>query len=162
MLAQQGIVVEDLGGDVQAVPISALKKTNLETLVEAIVVQSQIMDLKAEPTGLVEGVIVEAQTDLRRGLVCLILFIRIKLIMCYYFFSDNFRKLATVIVQRGTLRKGCVLVAGLGWARTRVMFSPDGSPISEAFPSTPVQVLGWRDLPSAGDDMIEVESEVGI
>lgn len=70
------------------------------------------------------------------------------------------RRLATVLIQRGTLRKGCILVAGNGWARTRVMFSPDGTPISEATPSTAVQVLGWRDLPSAGDDMIEVESEV--
>lgn len=77
MLAQKGIVVEDLGGDVQAVPISALKKTNLETLVEAIALQSQIMELKAERTGLVEGVIIEAQTDPRRGLVSFISFIYI-------------------------------------------------------------------------------------
>lgn len=67
MLCQQGIVVEDLGGDVQAIPVSALKGTNLDTLVEAIVLQSQIMDLKADPTGLVEGVVVEAQTDPKRG-----------------------------------------------------------------------------------------------
>lgn len=65
-----------------------------------------------------------------------------------------------MIVQRGTLKKGCVLVAGDGWAKVRAMFSFDGSSITEAPPSTPVQLLGWRELPSAGDDMLEVPSEV--
>jgi hypothetical protein len=70
------------------------------------------------------------------------------------------RKLATVIVQRGTLRKGTVLVAGLAWAKVRAMFSEWGQPIQQAPPSTPVEVLGWRELPSAGSEIIEVESEV--
>jgi translation initiation factor IF-2 len=75
-------------------------------------------------------------------------------------FNSFCRKLATVIVQRGTLRKGTVLVAGLAWAKVRAMFSEWGQPIQQAPPSTPVEVLGWRELPSAGNEIIEVESEV--
>lgn len=71
-----------------------------------------------------------------------------------------YRKLATVIVQRGTLQKGIVLVAGLAWAKVRAMFNEWGQPIQRAPPSTPVEVLGWRELPSAGSEIIEVESEV--
>lgn len=70
------------------------------------------------------------------------------------------RKLSTAIVQRGTLRKGSYLVAGSAWARVRSMFNDRGQPIQLAPPSTPVEIIGWRDLPSAGDEIIEVESEV--
>jgi translation initiation factor IF-2 len=72
------------------------------------------------------------------------------------------RKLSTAIVQRGTLQKGAVLVAGLAWAKVRAMFSEQGQPIQQAPPSTPVEVLGWRELPSAGDEIIEVDSEVRL
>jgi translation initiation factor IF-2 len=70
------------------------------------------------------------------------------------------RKLSTALVQRGTLRKGCILVAGTAWAKVRAMFDDAGRPLNEAPPSTPVEILGWRELPSAGDEIIEVESEV--
>ncbi|XP_023709849.1 translation initiation factor IF-2, mitochondrial isoform X2 [Cryptotermes secundus] len=135
MLIPHGIQVEDRGGDVQAIPISALAGTNLDELSEAIVLQAELMDLKGDPRGMVEGVVVESRTDSRRG------------------------KLATVIVQRGTLQKGAVLVAGLAWAKVRAMFNEWGQPIQQAPPSTPVEVLGWRELPSAGSEIIEVESE---
>ena len=85
MLAEHGINVEALGGDVQSVNISALKGTNLDQLMEAVLAQAEIMDLKGDPTGLVEGVVIEASTDPHRG------------------------KLATALIQRGTLRKGDVL-----------------------------------------------------
>ncbi|KAM3958857.1 mitochondrial translation initiation factor 2 [Aphomia sociella] len=134
-LAQHGIICEELGGDVQAIPISALKKQNLDTLVEALTLQAQLMELKADPGGLVEGVVIEAQLDPRTG------------------------KQATVLVQRGTLRRGCVVVAGSGWAKVRVLTSADGRPVLEAPPATPVSVLGWRELPSAGDLVLEVKSE---
>lgn len=134
-LSQHGILVEALGGDVQAVSVSALKRMNLDVLVEAITLQAQLMDLQADPSGYVEGVVVESQLDPKRG------------------------KQATVIVQRGTLRKGCVLVAGQGWGKVRVLMSSDGTPLQEAPPSTPVQVLGWKELPNAGDQILEVNSE---
>ena len=85
MLADQGIVVEALGGEIQSVNISALKGTNLDQLMEAVMTQAEIMALKGDPTGLVEGVVIESTNDTHRG------------------------KLATALVQRGTLRKGDVL-----------------------------------------------------
>ncbi|CAB3375148.1 Hypothetical predicted protein [Cloeon dipterum] len=135
MLLTQGIELEEFGGDIQSVPISALKGTNLKTLIEAIALQAEIMDLKAEPTGYMEGVVIESKTDPGRG------------------------KLSTALVQRGTLRKGCILVAGTAWAKVRAMFDDTGRPLTEAPPATPVEILGWRELPSAGDEIIEVESE---
>ncbi|XP_047994179.1 translation initiation factor IF-2, mitochondrial [Leguminivora glycinivorella] len=134
-LAQHGVVCEALGGDIQAIPVSALKKTNLDTLVEALTLQAQLMELKADPSGYVEGVVIEAQLDPRTG------------------------KQATVLVQRGTLRRGSVIVAGSGWAKVRVLNSAEGRVVLEAPPSTPVSVLGWRELPSAGDQVLEVNSE---
>nr|CAD7456769.1 unnamed protein product [Timema tahoe] len=135
MLVQNGIQVEDVGGDVQVVPISALKGINLDLLTEAIVLQAELMELKGDPRGLVEGVVIESRTDPHRG------------------------KLSTVIIKRGTLRRGTVLVAGEAWAKVRSMFDEQGHNIQEAPPSTPVEVIGWRDLPSAGDELLEVESE---
>ncbi|CAH2094258.1 unnamed protein product [Euphydryas editha] len=134
-LAQHGLVCEALGGDVQAVAISALKRLHLDTLVEALILQAQLMDLKADPGGYVEGVVIEAFVDPRTG------------------------KQATVLVQRGTLRKGCVIVAGNGWAKVRVLQDSAGASVLEAPPATPARVLGWREMPSAGDRVLEVESE---
>ncbi|VVC93010.1 unnamed protein product [Leptidea sinapis] len=93
------------------------------------------MELRADPGGLAEGIVIEAELDHKLG------------------------KQATVLVQRGTLRKGCVIVAGHGWGKVRLLRSAEGTLVSEAPPSTPVSVLGWRELPSAGDQVLEVESE---
>ncbi|XP_023936314.1 translation initiation factor IF-2, mitochondrial [Bicyclus anynana] len=134
-LAKHGIVCEALGGDIQAIAVSALKKLHLETLVEALTLQAQLMDLKADPGGYVEGVVIEALVDPKTG------------------------KQATVLVQRGTLRKGCIIVAGTGWAKVRVLNTAEGASVQEAPPSTPVSVLGWREMPSAGDHVLEVDSE---
>ncbi|GBP22863.1 Translation initiation factor IF-2, mitochondrial [Eumeta japonica] len=134
-LAQHNVICEAMGGDVQAVPISALKKLNLDLLVEALILQAHIMDLKSDPDGYVEGVVMEALVH------------------------PNFGKQATVLVQRGTLRKGDVLVAGLGWAKVRALYSADGKPLESAPPSTPVSVIGWRELPSAGDQVLQVSNE---
>ncbi|KAJ8724167.1 hypothetical protein PYW07_008147 [Mythimna separata] len=134
-LATHGIICEALGGDIQAIPVSALQRKNLDTLVEALTLQAQLMELKADPGGFVEGVVIEAQLDPRTG------------------------KQATVLVQRGTLRRGSIIVAGTGWAKVRVLNSAEGRVVQEAPPSTPVSVLGWRELPSAGDQVLEVTSE---
>ncbi|OXU17644.1 hypothetical protein TSAR_000745 [Trichomalopsis sarcophagae] len=135
MLAEHGIHVEDLGGDVQSVNISALQGTNLNQLMDAVLAQAEIMSLKGDPKGPVEGVVIEATSDLHRG------------------------NLATALIQRGTLRKGDVLVCGLAWAKVRSMFDHSGSIISQAGLSDAVQIIGWRDLPVAGDEILEVESE---
>jgi len=107
----------------------------LNDLIDSINTQAALLDLKSDPTGLVEATVVEARTDLHRG------------------------KLSTVIIQRGTLRKGSFLVAGTVWAKVRGMFNDQGKLIAEAGPSTPVEIIGWKDLPSAGDEILEVESE---
>lgn len=75
-------------------------------------------------------------------------------------FFKCFRKLSTAIIQRGTLRKGSYLVAGTAWAKVRSMFDDQGKPIQQAGPSTPVEIVGWKELPSAGDEILEVETEV--
>ncbi|XP_067680716.1 translation initiation factor IF-2, mitochondrial-like [Haliotis asinina] len=134
MLLEQQLVLEDFQGEVQAIPISALKGTNLDLLQEAIVTQAEVMELKADPKGLVEGSVIEAMTDPGRG------------------------KLATVVIQRGTLKRGDLLLAGTTWAKVRGMFDDQGRPLQEAPPSTPAQIIGWKDLPSAGDEVLQVES----
>uniref|UniRef100_A0A1A9X2L9 Tr-type G domain-containing protein n=1 Tax=Glossina brevipalpis TaxID=37001 RepID=A0A1A9X2L9_9MUSC len=134
-LMQMGLELEDHGGDVQVIPISALKGTNLPLLAEAVSTQATLMGIKADYTGLMEGVVVESKTDVRRG------------------------KLSTAIVKRGTLRKGAVLVSGLAHARVRGLFDHNGKPLDQAEPGTPVEVLGWRELPLAGDLILEVESD---
>uniref|UniRef100_G3MKY6 Translation initiation factor IF-2, mitochondrial n=1 Tax=Amblyomma maculatum TaxID=34609 RepID=G3MKY6_AMBMU len=134
-LMAYGIQMDDEGGDTQYVCISALKGTNLDKLVETIMTQAALMEIKADPKGLVEGVVIESTTDQHRG------------------------KLSTALVQRGTLRRGAYLVAGESWAKVRGMFDEWGKPVQNAPPGTPVQVIGWKSLPSAGDVIIEVESE---
>ncbi|XP_012235806.1 translation initiation factor IF-2, mitochondrial isoform X2 [Linepithema humile] len=135
MLAQQGILVEALGGDIQSINISALHGTNIDTLTEAIALQAEVDDLKGDPTGLVEAVVIECSTHPHRG------------------------KLATALIQRGTLRKGAFLVCGLTWAKVRAMFDHSGKPVSVAELSEAVQIIGWKDLPTAGDQILEVENE---
>lgn len=134
-LAQMGIALEGLGGDTQFVGISALKGTNLDVLVEAISAQATLMDLRSEYVGPVEGVVVESKTDARRG------------------------KLSTAIVTRGTLRKGAILVGGLAHAKVRSLFDHNGTVMDSVTPGLPVEILGWRELPQAGDVILEVETE---
>uniref|UniRef100_A0A1I8P923 Tr-type G domain-containing protein n=1 Tax=Stomoxys calcitrans TaxID=35570 RepID=A0A1I8P923_STOCA len=134
-LYQMGLALEDFGGDIQVIPISALKGTNLDLLAEAVSTQATLMGLKGDYSGLMEGVVVESKTDPRRG------------------------KLSTAIVKRGTLCKGSVLVSGLSHAKVRGLFDHNGKPLDKAEPGTPVEILGWRELPLAGDLILEVESE---
>ena len=134
-LLQHEIVVEDMGGDVQDVEVSALKKTNLDKLLEAINLQAEILELKANPDRPAEGAVVEAKLDKGRG------------------------PLATVLVQRGTLRVGDVFVAGPIAGKVRAMIDDKGRQVKEAAPSFPVEVLGLSGVPSAGDTLTVVENE---
>jgi translation initiation factor IF-2 len=135
-LLQHGIVVESLGGDVQEVEVSALKKLNLDKLEEAILLQAEVLELKANPNRLAEGAIIEAQLDKGRGPV------------------------ATALVHRGTLRVGDVFVAGAEWGRVRALLDERGQRLEAAGPAQPVVVLGLNGTPSAGDDFAVVENEV--
>lgn len=134
-LAQVGINLEGHGGDTQCILVSAREGTNLHELAEAVSTQATLMGLKADYTGPVEGVVVESCNDSKRG------------------------KLSTAIITRGTLRRGAVITAGQAHAKVRALFDHAGFPLEKAEPGTPVEILGWRELPFAGDEIIEVESE---
>jgi translation initiation factor IF-2 len=134
-LLQYEVQVESLGGDVLDVEVSATKKTNLDRLLETLGLQSEILDLKANPKRPAEGTVIEAKLDRGRGPV------------------------ATVLVQRGTLRVGDIVVAGAEWGRVRALLSASGEPVSDAGPSTPVEVLGFNGTPEAGDRLAVVDSD---
>jgi len=134
-LLQHEVVAEDFGGDVQVVEVSALKKTGLDKLEEAILLQSEVLELKANPERAASGVVIEAKLDRGRGSV------------------------ATVLVQRGTLLVGDVFISGREWGRVRAMNDSNGRPLEEAGPSMPVEVLGAAGTPLAGDDFLVVAEE---
>src|SRR3954451_14326342 len=134
-LLQHEVIVEDMGGDVQDVEVSALKKTNLDKLLEAIALQAEILELKANPDRDAEGTVVEAKLDKGRG------------------------PLATVLIQRGTLKVGDIFVAGAISGKVRAMIDDKGKQVKEAGPSVPVEVLGLGGVPSAGDTLTVVENE---
>ena len=134
-LLQHEVQVEAMGGEVVDVEVSATKKTNIDRLLEMIGLQSEILDLKANPNRPAEGTVIEAKLDRGRGPV------------------------ATVLVQRGTLRVGDLVVAGAEWGRVRALVSDTGDPIDSAGPSMPVEVLGFSGTPDASDRLAVVESE---
>ncbi len=134
-LLQYEVQVESLGGDVLDVEVSATKKINLDKLLETLGLQAEILDLKANPNRAAEGTVIEAKLDRGRGPV------------------------ATVLVQRGTLHVGDIVVAGAEWGRVRALVSDSGETVAAAGPSTPVEVLGFNGTPEAGDRLAVVESE---
>ncbi|SJZ31764.1 translation initiation factor IF-2 [Selenihalanaerobacter shriftii] len=137
-LTEYGLVPEEWGGDTICVPISALKKENIDGLLEMVTLVAEMEELKANPDRPANGVIVEAELDKGRGAV------------------------ATVLVQNGTLKIGDSIVAGLSHGRVRAMIDDQGERIEEAGPSTPVEVLGFNSVPQAGDllQVLEDEKEV--
>jgi translation initiation factor IF-2 len=134
-LLQHEIQVESMGGEVLDVEVSATKKLNLDRLLETIGLQAEILELKANPNRAAEGTVIEAKLDRGRGPV------------------------ATVLVQRGTLRPGDIVVAGAEWGRVRALVSDTGLPVIAAGPSMPVEVLGFNGTPEAGDRLAVVDTE---
>jgi translation initiation factor IF-2 len=134
-LLQHEVQVESMGGEVVDVEVSATKKTNIDRLLEMIGLQAEILDLKANPDRAAEGTVIEAKLDRGRGPV------------------------ATVLVQRGTLKPGDIVVAGAEWGRVRALVSDTGETVQSAGPSTPVEVLGFSGTPDAGDRLAMVENE---
>jgi translation initiation factor IF-2 len=134
-LLQHDVQVEEFGGETLAVPVSATKHTNLDKLLEAIALQAELLDLVGDPDRNAEGTVIEARLDRGRGPV------------------------ATVLVQRGTLRVGALVVAGSQWGRVRALLDDKGEAVTDARPSTPVEVLGFSGAPEAGDRVAVVESE---
>ena len=128
-LTEHGLVCEDWGGDTICVPVSAKKQQNLDELLEMVLLQADILDLKANPNKAAKGTIIEAQLDKGRGPV------------------------ATVLVQNGTLKIGDPIVAGIAYGRVRAMMNDKGENVKTAGPSCPVEVLGFNEVPSAGDIM---------
>ena len=134
-LLQYEVQVESMGGDVVDVEVSAKNKTNLDKLLEMIALQAELLDLKTNASRPAEGTVIEAKLDRGRGPV------------------------ATVLVQRGTLRVGDIVVAGAEMGRVRALINDQGATIDEAGPSVPVEVLGFNGPPEAGDRLAVVENE---
>ena len=134
-LLQHNIITEELGGDVVSVEVSALKKTNIDELLSTINLQAEILDLKAVRNGIASGIVVESRVDTGRGVV------------------------ATLLVSRGNLKVGDILVAGENWGKIRALLDHNNKNKSEAYPSDPVEILGLNSAPQAGDIFTVVETE---
>ena len=134
-LLQHGIAVEDFGGDVLSAEVSAKKRINIDKLLEAVLLQAEVLDLKANPNRTAEGAVVEAKMEKGRGNVI------------------------TTLIQKGTLKIGDICIAGKEWGRVRAMYDEHGKKVHEAGPATPVEVIGLQGSPSAGDDFVVVASE---
>ena len=128
-LTEYGLVSEDWGGDTIVVPVSAKKNINLDTLLEMVLLQADVLELRANPNRLAKGTVIEAKLDKARG------------------------PLATVLVQNGTLKKGDTIIAGTAYGRIRAMIDDKGRTVNAAGPSTPVEILGFNEVPEAGDVM---------
>jgi translation initiation factor IF-2 len=134
-LLNHDVVLEEYGGDVLHAEVSATERTNLDRLIEAIQLQAEILELKANPDREAQGVVIEAKLDRGRGVV------------------------ATVLIQRGTLKIGDIIVCGAQWGRIRALVGDRGQAVEQAGPSVPVEALGLDGVPDAGDPLVVVDSE---
>ena len=134
-LLQHGVVPEDLGGDSPVVPVSAKTGEGIDTLLEQILLQAEVLELKAPINAPAKGVVIEARLDKGRGPV------------------------ATLLVQSGTLKRGDVVVAGAVYGRVRAMLDENGKPVQSAGPSIPVEIQGLSDVPRAGEEMVVLADE---
>ena len=135
-LLQHELVVEEFGGEVLSIDVSAVEGTNLDKLLETVVLQAEVLELKANPARAADGVVIESKLERGRGTV------------------------ATLLIQRGTLKTGDIVVAGSEWGRVRAIVDDDGAQARSAGPSMPVEILGLNGTPSAGDEFSVVENEM--
>ncbi len=134
-LLNHELVTEEYGGDVLSVPVSAVQRTNLDKLIETIQLQAEILELRANPNRPAQGTVIEAKLDRGRGVV------------------------ATVLIERGTLKVGEIIVCGGQWGRVRALVNDRGQNVEEAGPSVPVEILGLDGVPEAGDPLVVVDNE---
>jgi translation initiation factor IF-2 len=134
-LLQHEVVLEEFGGDVQSVPVSAKTGVGIDELLDAVLVQAEVLELTTNHEGRARGTVIESSLDKGRGAV------------------------ATVLVQSGTLKKGDIIIAGTQWGRVRAMYDETGRQVAEAGPSIPVQVIGLQGTPNAGDDFLVLAEE---
>ncbi len=134
-LLQHELVVEEFGGEVLSIDVSAVEGTNLDKLLEAVVLQAEVLELRANPARAADGVVIESKLERGRGTV------------------------ATLLIQRGTLKTGDIVVAGSEWGRVRAIVDEGGAQARSAGPSMPVEILGLNGTPSAGDEFSVVENE---
>ncbi|HDP24998.1 MAG TPA: translation initiation factor IF-2 [Deltaproteobacteria bacterium] len=134
-LSEFGLVPEDWGGETIYVDVSAKNRVGIEDLLEMILLQAEIMDIKACSKGNARGVVLEAKLDKSRGPMC------------------------SVLIQHGEMKRGDVFIVGTTWGKARAMFDFRGKPLNQAFPATPVEILGFSEIPSAGDSFFVVPGE---
>lgn len=134
-LSELGLVPEDWGGDTIFVDVSAKKHTGIEDLLEMILLQAEVLDLKAYPKGGARGVVLESKLDKNRG------------------------PMSTILIQHGQMRQGDVYIVGSNWGKARAMFDFRGKPIKQAGPATPLEIIGLNGLPSSGDTFFTVPNE---
>jgi len=135
-LLQHELVVEEFGGEVLSIDVSAVEGTNLDKLLETVVLQAEILELRANPERPADGVVIESKLERGRGTV------------------------ATLLIQRGTLRTGDIVVAGSEWGRVRAIVDDGGAQVRSAGPSVPAEILGLNGTPAAGDEFSVVENEM--
>ena len=135
-LSKEGLLVEDWGGDVVSLEVSATEKTNMEELLDMILLVSEVNEIKANPNGEAQGVVLEARLDAKKGAI------------------------ATVIIQNGTLKQGDAFITGVTHGKVRALFDENGGVMKEAKPSIPVEILGFMDVPESGD-IFQVVQNIG-
>ena len=134
-LLQHNIQTEKMGGGIQSVHISAKTGDNMSALEDAIILQAEMLELKADPSGVAKGNVIESRLETGRGVV------------------------STLLIERGTLKQGEILVAGKAWGKVRALFDDHNKKITEATPAQPAEILGLNEAPASGEPFIVVESE---
>ena len=147
-LLEADLELEDFGGDVQCVEVSGLTGEGLDKLETAIITLAEVLDIRAPTTGMMEGWIIESTVDPGRGYFSI-----------FSLFDIDCSTYATVLVKRGILKTGDIIIAGPTYAKVRRMTTADGKSVKQALPGAPVEVTGWKERPDAGDIVLQTAKE---